>query len=402
MKSTLLSLWHHKTIAALIVIEVAIASCLVVNALSVFLSKLGPMYWPTGIVNPTTLYLIRSEPVDAGIALGQGNYRAVDDLSAIRRASNVMAVAEVNTLPLLQEQWSVSVRSDRGAPIDTAVIAGTEGFINTLGFRLVAGRPFKLEDSDDYTLAQGQTLSHTVMVSARLAEKIWPGQAAIGKTVVYGNNSEYHSLVIGVIDRVVKPMPDTAEQNENVIFEQVRPFDDGLYAFRSSAPGEHNVFGDAAEALRRVAPNRSFALSETFEDVHRAYFEADRSLGYLLIFLIGSLMLVCWLGVGALTSFWVRQRYRSIGIRRALGATRRGIWWQFTGENLTVVSVGLLLGLPIALLTNGWLIEKYAIPPLNLFCLPIVVFVFYASCLSAIAYTLLKATAVSPMVAVRS
>jgi putative ABC transport system permease protein len=143
-------------------------------------------------------------------------------------------------------------------------------------------------------------------------------------------------------------------------------------------------------------------MRQKFSDVHAAFFEADRSLGYLLVFLIISLMAVCWLGVGALTSFWIRQRYRSIGIRRALGATRRTIWWQFSSENALVVTMGLVIGLPAAVAMSGWLVRTYAIPPLNLVCLPVVAMAFYASCLGAIAFTLARATAVSPMIAVRS
>ena len=405
MKTTLASLRHHKTTALLIVLEVALASCLVVNALSVFWSKLGPMYWPTGVSDPSGLYLLRPEVAAMSAALSRGHAHAVDDLDALMHAGALAKVAEVNTLPLMQEQVGVNVRpstSSQAALIETAVFAGTAGFVDTLGFRVIAGRPFEPADTDNYALATGETLSHTVMVSSRLSQKVWPGQDAVGKTLVYGNNNEYRAQVIGVVDHAIKPVPGAAETSEDVILELVRPFEGGVYAFRSAFPSAKGPLAQAANALESVAAGRVFSMRQTFADVHREFFEADRSLGYLLVFLIGALMLVCWLGVGALTSFWIRQRYRSIGIRRALGATRRGIWWQFTAENLTVVTLGLVIGLPVAAATNGWLVTAYAIPPLNLVCLPVVAVAFYLSCLGAIAFTVARATVVSPMVAVRS
>lgn len=64
-------------------------------------------------------------------------------------------------------------------------------------------------------------------------------------------------------------------------------------------------------------------------------------------------------GIFALTSFWVEQRKRQIGIRRALGARRRDILRYFQIENLVIVTAGATLGLVMAVALNIALIARY-------------------------------------------
>jgi putative ABC transport system permease protein len=63
--------------------------------------------------------------------------------------------------------------------------------------------------------------------------------------------------------------------------------------------------------------------------------------------------------VFGLTSFWVDQRERQIGIRRALGARRRDILGYFHAENLLIVGSGAVLGIVLAIALNFALISRY-------------------------------------------
>lgn len=401
MASYFATLRRHKIVVFLIVLEIAVASCLIINSVSVFLSKLGPMYWPTGVSDPSKLYLVRPNTLETAL-LGQQSDTTAEDLLALNGISSDKSASEVNTLPLLQEQWTIDVTGNQHNPIESAVIAGTEGFLKTLGVKVVAGRSFELTDSSNYSLATSQTVSRAVIISARLAQKLWPNESPLGRVLNYGNNQEFHAIVIGVVEHVIKPTPGAADGSEDVIFEQVNPFADGLYAFRSAGKDAPLILRDATSVLKKIDPNRSFNVSETFEELHDQYFEADRSLNYLLVFIMATLMLVCWLGVGSLSSFWIRQRYLSIGIRRALGATRRDIWHLFIMENFVLVSAGLIGGIAMSLIIDRWLIVTYSIPPLNFNCIPLVALGFYLSCIAAVARTIFKAVSVPPVVAVRS
>ena len=67
-------------------------------------------------------------------------------------------------------------------------------------------------------------------------------------------------------------------------------------------------------------------------------------------------------GVVGLSSFWVSQRRRQIGVRRALGATRGDILRYFQTENFLIVSGGVVLGSVLGVLANLALMRQYELP----------------------------------------
>jgi len=64
-------------------------------------------------------------------------------------------------------------------------------------------------------------------------------------------------------------------------------------------------------------------------------------------------------GIVGLTSFWVGQRHRQIGVRRALGARRIDILHYFQIENLLIAGGGVVLGVLLAVTLNLWLMAHY-------------------------------------------
>ena len=66
------------------------------------------------------------------------------------------------------------------------------------------------------------------------------------------------------------------------------------------------------------------------------------------------------IGMAGLTSFWVRQRHKQIGIRRALGARKVDILRYFQIENLIIASGGCVVGLILAIVINLGLMRMFA------------------------------------------
>jgi putative ABC transport system permease protein len=64
-------------------------------------------------------------------------------------------------------------------------------------------------------------------------------------------------------------------------------------------------------------------------------------------------------GMFGLTSYWVGQRRRQIGIRRALGATRLAILRQFQQENLVIAALGGIAGIALFVALNLWLVQHF-------------------------------------------
>jgi putative ABC transport system permease protein len=121
-----------------------------------------------------------------------------------------------------------------------------------------------------------------------------------------------------------------------------------------------------------------------------------------MIGVIAALLGVTALGITGLASFWVQQRTRTIGIRRALGATRGDILGYFQTENFLIVAFGILPGIAMALGTNLVLMKFYELPRLPLLYLPIGAIALWALGQMAVLHSALRAANVPPVVATRS
>jgi putative ABC transport system permease protein len=124
-------------------------------------------------------------------------------------------------------------------------------------------------------------------------------------------------------------------------------------------------------------------------------------IGLLIASALG-LLFVTALGITGLANFWVQQRRRSIGIRRAIGATRGDILRYFQTENFLIVTGGILLGVLLAFALNLALMTHYELPRLPLYYLPIGALLLWALGQLAVLGPALRAAAVPPVVATRS
>ena len=122
----------------------------------------------------------------------------------------------------------------------------------------------------------------------------------------------------------------------------------------------------------------------------------------ILLGVISALLLVTALGIVGLASFWVQQRRRQIGVRRALGATRSDILSYFQTENFLIVSGGIVLGMLLAFAINLLLMQHYELPRLPLYYLPIGALSLYVIGQLAVLGPALRAAAVPPVEATRS
>ncbi|HET7591674.1 MAG TPA: FtsX-like permease family protein, partial [Rhodanobacteraceae bacterium] len=114
------------------------------------------------------------------------------------------------------------------------------------------------------------------------------------------------------------------------------------------------------------------------------------------------LLFVTALGITGLASFWVQQRTRTIGIRRAIGATRGDILRYFQTENFLIVTFGVVVGVALAIGLNLLLMKHYELPRLPLWYLPVGAVVLWVLGQLAVLAPALRASRVPPVVATRS
>jgi putative ABC transport system permease protein len=164
------------------------------------------------------------------------------------------------------------------------------------------------------------------------------------------------------------------------------------------------VLRDALVAVAKAVPEVVIDRedSQTLTDLRQDIFKNDHAMAGMLLGVIAALLLVTALGIVGLASFWVQQRTRSIGIRRALGATRRDILRYFQTENFLIVSLGIALGMALAFALNLLLMTHYELPRLPLVYLPVGAVALWLLGQLAVLGPALRAAAVPPVVATRS
>jgi putative ABC transport system permease protein len=161
------------------------------------------------------------------------------------------------------------------------------------------------------------------------------------------------------------------------------------------------VLRQAADVLDRLDDDRILRHAQTFAQLRADYFRHDRTMLGLLLAAATGLLLVTAVGIAGLASFWVQQRRRAIGIRRAIGATRRDILLYFQVENFLIVGGGIVLGVVLACVLNLALMEHYELPHLPLSYLPFGAIALWLLGQFAVLGPALRAAAVPPVVATR-
>jgi putative ABC transport system permease protein len=177
---------------------------------------------------------------------------------------------------------------------------------------------------------------------------------------------------------------------------------DVTYVLRTEPQDRERVLKQAVSLLNHLHDNRILRHVQTFEQLRADFFHRNRTMIALLMAAAIGLLIVTALGIAGLASFWVQQRRRSIGIRRAVGATRLDILRYFQLENFLIVSAGVVLGVVLAYSLNMLLMQHYEQPRLPLLYLVIGALVLWLLGQLAVLGPALRAASVPPVVATRN
>lgn len=247
-----------------------------------------------------------------------------------------------------------------GAPLEHAELApsagvniASPGYFEALRIPLLAGRAIERSDHEQLTDA--------VVVSASLAETLWPGEDAIGKRVHLGFPTEAPTwlTVVGVVGDVQPHDLAGGRDASRTIYTPMRtsgrvernPRRMGFYV-RASVPPL--TLADAIRgAVRSVYGGASVGISSSLEErVSSA--KAPMRVTTLLVGLAALLALgLATIGVYGVSSYVASQMTGEIGIRMALGATARDVSRMMLRQGGSLVFVGLVIGLAGATLLTG-------------------------------------------------
>ena len=406
IRPILSTLQRHKTAAALLALEIALTCAIVCNALFLIGQRVDAINKPSGIAED------RLVEIDVNGIGTQTNphARTREDLAALRAIPGVESVATTNQLPFRRRgSWNTSLSLTREQEIPTLSAAqymGTEDLVETLGLRVVQGRDFASDEYVDFAeigkSIDPSSTTFPVLVTRAISDKMFPGGGALGKTIYMGNSALH---VVGIMERL--PRPNNFQGPEALNYSLVLPvrlsYGEGFYMVRVADPAQREAITKAAvAALEKVDPSRLQQRQASYTDIRREFFEDDRAMAGLLAVVCIALLVVTALGIVGLASFWVQQRTKQIGVRRALGATRAQIVRYFQVENFLIGGIGIAMGMLLAYGLNQLLMNAYELPRLPLWYLPLGAAVLWLLGQVAVYAPARRAASVPPAIATRS
>ena len=361
----LAALKRHKVGALLIGLQIALALAIVCNALFIIHQRVTHLARPTGIAEENLL-TVRNEWTDARASdLGALIHT---DMETLRQLPGVQDVAVSYGYPLRGGGWEsdLSIKpEDPSQAIVAARFFGDEYTLPVLGAKLVAGRNFR---ADEVRMLDSHNLSSpsVVIITQSLARRLYPDGTALGKPVYVGNSAT-PSTIVGIIGYMAGFSAGswTDATYDYVMLDPTVLTDKANAYLIRTQPGQLNRLTKAApDTLFKINRLRIIPVAEnggvrTFAEVRAQAYKDDRGLALMMGVICLVLLMITAAGIVGLTSFWVAQRRKQIGVRRALGATRNDIVSYFLTENLLISVGGLAVGMVLAVGLSQWLVMRF-------------------------------------------
>jgi len=331
---------------ALVVTQVACSVVLLVGALLFVATLRNLLAVDTGF-DADGVYIARLDLSQLTINQARRTTLIADALERIGHAPGVTSAAEARNVPLGGSANTMYVApSDGDAGVTTAVRLNAVGphYLETMGIRLLAGRNFDRRDASAAPRVAIVNESFTrrlgivgPAVGARFRR---PSPSAVFEIVGVVPDSKYLALREDPLPIVLVPMSQSVDQ---------RPFTEILV--RSAMP-----IAEVSPALATAVAEIDAALNVDVRALNTNILDSlvrERLMATLSAVFGVLAALIAAVGLYGVMSYAVQRRTNEIGVRIALGATRRAILTMVLGEASRIVSIGVAIGAALSLAAGG-------------------------------------------------
>jgi putative ABC transport system permease protein len=216
--------------------------------------------------------------------------------------------------------------------------AVSPGYCRTMGIAILSGRCIDEHDT--------ATALPAAVLSASLARSQFPGENPIGKRLHVGPDDRPWFIVVGVVGDVKQTSLAINEPDAVYLSTEQTWFADDTLSFVIRARGNAAALVPAVKAaVWSVDKDQPIVRVATMEGL-MAITEAQRRFVLILFEAFGLIALVlAAVGLYGVLSGSVAERTREIGVRAALGATRRDLLALILGDGMRLTALGMTLGL---------------------------------------------------------
>ncbi len=223
------------------------------------------------------------------------------------------------------------------------------GFFSALGVPILAGRDFNALDDHDH--------EPVVIVSATLAQRMFPGQDAVGRHVYWtdpvlefvpGSEAEKSRIksphrIIGVVADVddvhIVPVPTSTVYDS---FADGTLFGGHLFIHTTANP--YSLVAPVTKIIREMSADEPVENPATLEDIRAKVLAPDRLNSLVFGVFAAVALLIAVVGVAGVLAFSVSTRTREFGIRLALGAQPNNLLRGVVAEGVVMAAIGVLAG----------------------------------------------------------
>jgi putative ABC transport system permease protein len=271
----------------------------------------------------------------------------------------------------------------------------TPGALEALGVRLLRGRLF--------TESDGPKSQPVAIISDRMARHIWPGEDALGKCFIAGDDGRCREIV-GVVSDVHRQAIEEAPfmLYFTLVTQQVEPATPNHILVATSGEPEL-MMEPVRRELQALRGDLPYVAVRPYEEIIAPQKRAWRLGATMFTVFAGLSLLIAAVGLYGVLSYLVSERTRELGLRAALGATPGTLLEMIVRSGLASALLGVVLGLGIVVVVAGKLGSLlYQTSPRDPVVLAAAGLVVVIVALAASIVPGLRATKVDPMEALRA
>jgi predicted permease len=380
---------------ALLVGQVAFSFLLLVTA-GLFLRSIAHAYTMDPGFQTTHLAIFMTRPGQAGYSKAQGGAFYKDVRARVSRLPDVGSVSWASDFPL----WTKPVGGlqvegrPRQSPADAiAAIVNIvdRNYFETAGIPIDRGREFTDLDRDAST--------PVAVVNEKMAQDYWPGQSALGKRVRLPGEKQMRQIV-GIAKNA--NYTNWAEPPQPCVYVPLEQnYSDAMILYVRVKGIPQQVLTPIQQELRGAGPQVNVSTQTGRQIINGGLFIPKMGVALLSVFGLLALGLAS-IGLYGILAYAVNRRKREIGLRMALGADRVSVLRLILKQGMSLVVMGVLIGLVMALLVDrllsGMLYGLNASDPVSVAGAAIVLFII---ALLACYLPARGASRVDPLVALR-
>ena len=230
-----------------------------------------------------------------------------------------------------------------------------DNYFSTLGIRILAGRSFDSSDRENGP--------DSIVINRKMAETFWPGQDAVGKSLMAGDPAR-KAVVIGVTADGKYGQID--EETRPVMYYSLSQHFQSTVVIIAKTKGDPRLWVEPIDQTVRALGGFSLFPPATFDN----WFNFNLMMQRITAGGVGALsalgLLLAVLGLFGAISYSVSERKKELGIRVALGASSRDLVKMVLRQTLRTagigVAIGIAFGVPATLLLRS---QFYGVSPLE-------------------------------------